>query len=361
MILNTPGMTVSGELFHEPLVLDAPGIRVVGCRSWDVNPTDFLIELTPNASNCAIEGYIGVGNQQGQRAGIKVHAAGLRLVGSQFLNILRPPTFGFTDVQAIGGYAHTKDLRVADCVFQASTEVCMWGGADAPTEADIPQGIEFSRCVFTKLPGWRNVPGSVKNIFELKNVRGCALLDCLLEYSWPDAQVGFGIVLTVRNQDGANPWATIEDVLIRNCRMRYVAGGFNILARDTNHPSQRMSRVTIEDFLIEDMSPHWGSNGKTFQIIRGPDQLTLRRVGVKGTDIGTIMSFDGEPCDGFRVEGCNFDEGFYGIHSSDAALGVPTLEKYAPGYHWAGNTVRTRRAETGRVIQYPADTVIIPA
>ena len=35
-----------------------------------------------------------------------------------------------------------------------------------------------------------------------------------------DGQTGFCIVLTVRNQDGGNPWATVEDVTFSKCVTR---------------------------------------------------------------------------------------------------------------------------------------------
>lgn len=361
MMFNTPGATIANMLFHEPIILDAPGIQLLNCRSWDVPPNDFLIELTPNANNCLIESYLGIGNPQSQRAGIKVHARGTLILGTQIRGIVRTPTFGFTDVQAIGGYAHTKGLRVSRSVFEASTECCMFGGADCPTEADIPEDIVFEECGFIKFPGWRGIPGAVKNIFELKNAKHVKVLRSFMEYSWVDAQVGFGIVLTPRNQDGANPWATIEDVEIKQVTMKHVAGAFNLLGTDYTHPSKRMTRVTLEDIIVEDLSSDWGGNQKTVQLVGGVDDLTLRRVTVSGKDIAICMTFDGDPCQRMRVEGCNFDEGLYGIHSPDTGLGVPTLEKYAPGLHWQGNTIRTRRAETGRVIPYPADTQIIPA
>lgn len=91
----------------------------------------------------------------------------------------------------------------------------------------------------------------------------------------------------------------------------------------------------------------------------GGEDVTLRRMTFSGPrPLNSIMTFDGSPWTRLTVDRCEFDEGYYGIHSPDFALGVKTLDHYAPGYVWTDNIVHTRRAETGRVIPYPTGTVI---
>ena len=55
----------------------------------------------------------------------------------------------------------------------------------------------------------------MKNLFELKNARRVLVEGNLMEYVWQEAQIGYAILLTPRNQDGKAPWVTIEDVTIR--------------------------------------------------------------------------------------------------------------------------------------------------
>jgi len=55
----------------------------------------------------------------------------------------------------------------------------------------------------------------------------------LFEFNWADAQNGFAILFTVRNQDGGAPWASIEDVTFRGNVIRHAGGGVNILAATT--------------------------------------------------------------------------------------------------------------------------------
>ena len=79
----------------------------------------------------------------------------------------------------------------------------------------------------------------MKNLFELKNARRVLVEGNLMEYVWQEAQVGYAILLTPRNQDGRAPWVTVEDVTIRRNLVRHAGGG------DADHrrglqPSERL-------------------------------------------------------------------------------------------------------------------------
>ena len=72
-----------------------------------------------------------------------------------------------------------------------------------------PSDIEIVRNHLAKPLRWRKgdpsfegVEWTVKNLFELKNARRVLVDGNLLEYNWPQAQNGFAILFTVRNQDG---------------------------------------------------------------------------------------------------------------------------------------------------------------
>ena len=57
---------------------------------------------------------------------------------------------------------------------------------------------------------------AVKNIFELKSARRLLVEGNIFENCWLAAQGGWALQFTVRNQDGAAPWSTIEDVTFEN-------------------------------------------------------------------------------------------------------------------------------------------------
>ena len=53
-----------------------------------------------------------------------------------------------------------------------------------------------------KPAAWRASAWTVKNLFELKNAQRVLVDGNVLERNWPQAQNGYSILLTPRNQDG---------------------------------------------------------------------------------------------------------------------------------------------------------------
>ena len=164
------------------------------------------------------------------------------------------------DSQAIAGWNGPGPFRIANNYLEAAGENIMFGGAD-PTIPDlVPSDIEIVHNHLAKPLRWKKgdpsfegVEWTVKNLFELKNARRVLVDGNLLEYNWPQAQNGFAILFTVRNQDGGAPWSTIEDVTFTNNLVRHVAAGINMLGRDDNHPSQQARRIAIRNNLFLDV------------------------------------------------------------------------------------------------------------
>jgi hypothetical protein len=66
-------------------------------------------------------------------------------------------------------------------------------------------------------------------------------------------------VLTIRNQGGAAPWSTLEDITVTNNVVRQAAAGFSLLGKDTYNPSQQMKRVRIANNLIVDVGTDYSA------------------------------------------------------------------------------------------------------
>src|SRR5919206_261134 len=127
------------------------------------------------------------------------------------------------DSQAIGGWNGPGPLKIANNYLEAAGENIMFGGADPKIADLVPSDIEIVRNDLAKPLRWRKgdpsfegVEWTVKNLFELKNARRVLVNGNLLEYNWPQAQNGFSILFTPRNQKGDSPWSTVEDVLFTN-------------------------------------------------------------------------------------------------------------------------------------------------
>ena len=54
-------------------------------------------------------------------------------------------------------------------------------------------------------PTFGGIPWTVKNLFELKNAQRVLVDGNLMENNWGQAQNGFSVLFTVRNQGGTAP------------------------------------------------------------------------------------------------------------------------------------------------------------
>ena len=293
-----------------------------------------------------------IGSSLGQHRGILTNAGNIVIKQCSVIGIIDS-----IDTQALAAWDNCKNLLVDDCYLEASGENVLFGGADASSENNIPQGITISNCDLTKLLSWKGNPNiTAKNLFEIKCARKVILSNCNLSNSWTSGQDGYGILLTVRNQDGNAPFSTIEDVLISNNTITNTVSGIQILGRDYTNPSQIMKRVNFKGNKFTNLN-----GGKQVFISNGSQSLTLDSNSFIGYNLNSALNFD-NPSNlnsGMIVKNNYFQEGDYGIFGTDApSLGKAAIDMYAPGYLWDTNTIK--KGTSGRNITYPNGTILIP-
>ena len=176
----------------------------------------------------------------------------------------------------------------------------------------------------------------------------------LMEHSWRQAQSGYAILLTPRNQDGRAPWVTVEDITIRRNIVRHAGAGLQITGKDTN-PSGQTKRVKIADNLFYDIdAERWGGNGTFALIGSGPSDITFEHNTV--IQSGNILMADGGTRDApdqaarvvFRDNLVRHNT--YGVHGTDRAVGMDTLDAYFPGILFSTNAIaggESRRYPSG--------------
>jgi hypothetical protein len=336
------------------LEIMAPNVTLIGLRFETPTKEGTAITAGPGMT---MERCVVMGSPEGAHRGILVNVADVTITGCHVGNIWRD-----IDTQAIAGWNGTRNLLVDDCFLEASGENVLFGGADCSNEETIPQDITVSGCHLFKPLSWRDKPGlTAKNLYELKNGKRIVMINCLLENSWANGQVGFAVVLTVRNQDGSNPFATIEDCLIENCTTRNSAGGINVMGLDDYNPSKPMSGMVIRNNSFENISYDFGGNGRQIQISGGPVNLMIENnlfscLGL----VNTFITFDqpDKKLSGFIFRGNQGHEGEYGIMGTDApGGGKVAVDFYCPnGYAWENNTVID---DGERDIEYPPGTVLV--
>jgi len=312
-----------------------------------------IVLLGEDASNPVLDRvYIHGDAATGAKRGVTLNSKGGVIRDSLIADIKRTGQ----DAVGIGGWNGPGPYRIENNSISAAGSSIMFGGADPSVPGLVPSDIEITRNVLTKDPAWQG-QWLVKNGFELKNARRVLLAGNIVEQVWTSGQTGYGLTLTVRNQDGGCPWCVIEDVTIRDNEIRLVGGGVQILGRDNLHPSAVMARVSLVDNRFSICN---SGASRQVEISGGPERLTLsgnRFDACAGQHLSTFLAFSGPPLVGLALAHNWFQEGEYGIHSSDAPLGTETLDKYAPGYVWTSNTVTTWNY---RWIQYPPGTVRVP-
>jgi hypothetical protein len=257
------------------------------------------------------------------------------------------------DSQAVAGWNGPGPFLIANNHLEAAGENVMFGGGTPAIEGLVPADIEIRGNYFTKSLSWKaddasyaGTAWSVKNLFELKNARRVLVEGNVFEHNWPAAQNGFAVLLTVRNEGGTAPWATVEDVTFRNNLLSGIASGFNILGHDDNgEPSGQTRRIVISNNLFSDLGGDWGK-GTWLQLLDGIGDLTIEHNTVLNT--GTIAFSEGRPHTNVRLSDNIVRHNEYGIAGSGTSSGKQTLEQY---FH--GGTLERNLIVGGKPRDYP--------
>lgn len=243
------------------------------------------------------------------------------------------------DTQAVCVWNGSGPHRIINNDLQAAGEVILFGGADASILNLVPTDGEIRRNRISKPLEWRGV-WSAKNLLEIKMGRNIIIDGNVLTNSWGDAQIGFGVLFTVRNQDGGNPWAIIENVSFTNNQMTNVAGGFQLLGFDYLHPSQQSAKLRIANNVVKlAASDTMGPNGRLIQVQQF-NQLTFENnesdpphsfaVLTGNTSIGVPLTISG-----FVYRNNLVSYGQYGLFSE----GDKPYTIYAPDGVVTGNAI----------------------
>lgn len=300
--------------------------------------------------------YIHGDAVSGARRGIGANGKNLGVVNSYISDCKEVGA----DAQAIACWNGTA-IKIVNNYLEGSGENVMFGGADPSVPNLVPSDIEFRgnhlKKPFTWYPPDPSYLGTqwcVKNIFELKNAQRVLIEGNIFENNWVNCQSGFSIVLTPRNQDGNAPWSQVADVTFRKNIIRHVASGFNILGTDDIFPSQRTQRIAITDNVMEDIDPaKYGGGGRTFQIISGPDYLTIEHNTIFNDLAATLITADdtNQLSTNFIYRNTISSHAAFGVIGSNFGIGNSSLNKYFPGCIFTNNVL----ANGGSPGQYPAN------
>lgn len=252
------------------------------------------------------------------------------------------------DTQAICGWNGPGPFRIANCRLEGAGENVMFGGATPAIAGLVPSDIEFVGNHVVKPLRWRpGEPGydgmnwSIKNLFELKNAQRVLIEGNVFENCWAHSQVGFAFVLTPRTEDGAAPWAVVNDVWIRRNLVRRAGSAFGVSGTDNGDPALavRAERIRVSDNLFDEIDgPRWGGSGWFVLSASGARDVAI----VHNTTIqtGSTAVFDVPP----KQERFEFADNLalhnlYGVFGSGSGVGTTALNDYCSNWRFAGNAL----------------------
>jgi uncharacterized protein (TIGR03437 family) len=239
------------------------------------------------------------------------------------------------DSQALASWNSPGPLTITNNYLEGAAENILIGGQDPTIPNLVPTGISIRRNYFSKPLSWRvgdpsyqGTHWSVKNLLEFKNARQIVVDGNFFENNWADAQDGFAILFTPRNQNDTAPWSVVSDAQFTNNIIQHVASGINILGNDDIYSSQQLHNIVIKNNLFTDVGFVWGGTARLFQVLNGALNVTFDHN--TGFPDGAISMADEVPSEGLVFTNNLAAHGNYGFVGSDYAEGISTLTYYFP-------------------------------
>jgi hypothetical protein len=267
----------------------------------------------------------------GQKRGLALNSAASTVRDSYFADF---KAVGI-DSQAIAGWNGPGPYLLVNNYMEAAGEVVLFGGADPAVPNLVPSDITVRRNHLTRPFAWRGQNWQVKNLLELKNAQRVVIDGNVMENHWVQAQPGYAVLFTPRNQDGTAPWTVVQDVQFTNNVVRHVSSGINILGSDDIHSSQLTSRIVIRNNLFEDVSgTRYGGAGR-FMLITGGADVTVDHNTV--IQDGWTALYSGErQTTGFTFTNNLIPDYSWAVMGVNMSPGNGTIAAYFPGSIFLG-------------------------
>lgn len=173
-----------------------------------------------------------------------------------------------SDAQAINIWNGGQYYKIVNNYLEASGENFMSGGTDPQVGNVVPLDIEFTGNYLYKDHASWGTHYTIKNLFELKIAERVLCMGNVMENCYRDdqGQSATGIVLTVRNQSGANTNACVRDVTISYNRIHACGAAWRLTGYDDLQTSLQNQRFLFEHNAWDDLNEAYASGAKGGQI-----------------------------------------------------------------------------------------------
>jgi hypothetical protein len=261
----------------------------------------------------------------GQKRGIGLNSASTSVLNSYIAEIKAVGQ----DSQAICGWNGPGPFTIVNNFIEGAGENVLFGGADPAIPNLVTSDITFTQNLVSKPLAWQTQNWQVKNLLELKNAQRVVIDGNVFENVWPEAQTGYAIILTPRNQDGTAPWSVVQHVQFTNNIVRHVSSVFQILGNDDNFTSQLTNDILIRNNLFADISSATFGGAGRLALILGGKQVTFDHNTVLNDGSSTIYA-DVTPATEFVFTNNIMPDNLWGIMGGNASPGNGTLAMYFP-------------------------------
>jgi hypothetical protein len=347
---NMPKLTTTGAS-GLPAITNANGahhFRIVGVEIYATSGFVYtLVEHGNGVSSvanlprhitydrCYVRGNVTLGG----RRGFQLDGAYMAVVDSHVEEFKEVGA----DSQAIVGWNGTGPYMIHNNFLSAAGEVVMFGGAETSIANNTPSDIVITSNHLFKPRSWIPTTPSnwyIKNLLEFKHARRAKVWHNTLENNWEDAQVGLSFLITPRNENGGNPWATVEDIDFQYNEFIGTDQGINIFGTDNNNPSGRTARILIRNNLIRALQLV-GNQNRSIQITAGPVDVVIDHNVMINQDVFAYSENLGTPANRFAFTN-NIAErsaALGGFAGSGTSEGTDTLNTYFTNYVFRGNVI----------------------
>ncbi len=244
------------------------------------------------------------------------------------------------DAQAIAGWNGPGPWTIDNCYLEATTENFLVGGATIQIPDLLPTDITFTNNTVTKQLAWRGAGFNIKNLLELKTGVNVLIDSNTFTYNWGgEGQSGYALVFTVRNEEGDNNWATIQNVTCTNNTVAHSGSLYNILGKDDRGvASVTMNNLVIRDNVAYDINGGtWNGAGHFAQIHSG-NAITLDHNTVINSGNVSIYFVDA-PNTNFTLTNNIFYDNGLAIFDTLGNLGTAALNAFASPYSMLKNVL----------------------
>ncbi len=288
------------------------------------------------------------------RRGLQMDSGSTSVINSYFREFKQAGN----DSQAISSWSGIGPHAIINNFLAGATENILYGGSTMRIQYMTPSDITIRDNYFFKPLSWATDPAAkVKNLLELKHAKNVIFDGNVLQNSFAVAQSGDAILLTVRNQNGDNPWSTVQNVQLTNNKIDYVGEGVAILAVDDVYPSIPARNLMIRNNLFDRIGDVPGTGGVfiesgSLQYKVWFSHNTVFQTGTPLKGYGNpLITTDSE----FRFDNNILRHNIYGFTGDGfVADGLRYLNTYAPGWQMRRNVMTFPDQKVAEIANYPS-------